>query len=467
MLKSIVFIIVVSLFCTTTLAQNYFYQKSFGTVNTELSRSIKLGADSAIYMVGYTNNTINTDFNIAISKLNYAGNVLWTKQLGDANYNAALYINTTNDGNFIICGENEPSANNKDAFVLKIDTAGNVIWQNDIALPNNQSLKYCEQTSSGAIIACGATNDSAGYNDSWVVKLTSNGTLIWAKSYGTTANEYGQQIKETPNGNYVLMGDVRNVNTNNSYDFELFKLDTAGTIIWDKTYGDDLQNGSQGVLITSANNYLTYGESEVTLNSPFNFWIDLVNPQGDTLWHKLIGGAYADAVFSATEVSDGFVFTGYSSSYNNGAATDIVVFKTDTLGNMLWHNTYGTAGIDIGYEIIKGLNNDFFVTGKYNAQADDNYLLHVNNNGTLLTASNSITKNNGAKPFPNPSTGVFYFNDDVLSVSVYNTLGQLVHTQNNIRSTAVNLSKLNNGIYTIKIMNTNNVVINYLISLDK
>ncbi len=421
------------LFCSHTFAQNYFYEKHFGSENQDYSRSIKFDSDSNIYIVGFTNNNLNLDFNISISKLNYSGTLLWTKQLGDPMYyNAALFINKTNDGNFIICGETEPELNNKDGFISKIDTSGNIIWNKQFMLLQNQYLKYCEQTSTGDIIACGAANDSSGYYDDWAVKLNSSGDLIWMKNYGTSANEYADQIRETPDGNYILTADVRNINTNNSYDIELFKLDSAGNIIWDKIFGDDLQNGCQGILVTGNNNYLSYGESEVSINSPFDFWIDLINPIGDTIWHKLIGGQYTDAAFSAVETNDGFMFTGYSSSYNNDAPLDLIIFKTDKSGNLIWHHTYGSAGIDIGYEIIKGLNNDFFVTGKYGDNSDDYYLLHINNDGWASVSETNQT--NKLSVFPNPSKGSFYFNMDVETVIVYNSIGQILYTLNNINA---------------------------------
>lgn len=458
--------IAIFLFCTKSFAQNYFYEKHFGSENQDNARSIKLDSDSNIYIVGFTNDNINLDFNIAISKLNYAGTLLWTKQLGDPTYyNAALFINNTNDGNFIICGETEPNINNKDGFISKIDTAGNIIWYKQFILAQNQYLKFCEQTSNGDIIACGAANDSSGFYDNWVVKLNIFGDLIWMKNYGTIANEYADQIRETPEGNYILTADVRNINTNNSYDIELFKLDTAGNIIWDKIFGDDLQNGCQGILITSDNNYLSYGESEVTVNSPFDFWIDLVNPAGDTLWHKLIGGQYADAAFSAVEVNDGFIFTGYSSSYNNNAPLDLIIFKTDKNGNLIWTRTYGSSGVDIGYEIINGLNNDLFVTGKYGDNSNDYYLLHLNNDGWANITEKDMT--NTSLVFPNPSAGIFYFKSDIESASVYNNTGQIVYSLNNISANSINLSHLNNGLYNLKIAYRNQSVANYLISLMK
>ncbi len=448
-MKYVHFSFILLLFTIRTVGQTNYYETSFGTTNIETFRSLKLGTDSTIYLAGFSNATASTNNNIVLAKLNYAGQVLWTKQITDTLYTAALYINTTNDNNFIICGETEYGPNNKDGFIIKLDTAGTIIWRKQFVLPNNQTLKYCMQTTTGHIITCGATNDSFGGYDNWLVKLSPNGTLIYSKTYGTATNEYADQVKETPEGNYLLTADVLTTATN-SYDIELFKLDTAGNVIWDKIYGDELQNGCQGVLVTSTNNYLSYGESNVAKNLYFDFWIDLINPQGDTIWHKQFGGAYSDAVFGAVEVSDGFVFTGYSSSYNNGAPADVVVFKTDTLGNLLWQHTYGTIGVDIGYEIIKGIHNDFFVTGKYNVNNDDFYLLHIDANG--LTISNTMFKTPAINAFPNPSTGEVFFTNTVKSIKVINALGEVVYYNNLLQCNSVNLSHLINGLYSVQLI---------------
>ena len=132
---------------------------------------------------------------------------------------------------------------------------------------------------------------------------------------------------------------------------------------------------------------------------------------------------------------------------------------------MIWQHTYGSAGVDIGYEIIRGLNNDFFITGKYGGQADNYYLLHLNDDGWASINEKTLSLENTV--FPNPTKGMVYFNREVTAVQVYNTLGQTVFSENNFETNSIDLSFLNDGLYNCKIAYLNQSVANYLISISK
>jgi hypothetical protein len=451
----------------TTYAQGSFYQKHIGSINAESSRSIVLGADSCLYCVGFTNDNTSSITNKMVCKFSYNGTLQWIKQLADTNYSAALYVNTTADGNLIICGETEPNQNNKNGFVLKMDTAGTIIWNTTINLLNNQYLKYCEETAQGAIIACGATNDTLGLYNMWVVKLHANGTLNWTKNYGSDGNETANQIKTTANGNYILSADVKNTISNNTYDLALVLLDTAGNIMWENNYGNSLENGNQGLVVLSNGNYLMYGETEIAPASKFDFWVDLIDAQGNTLWHKTIGSIGTDAAFSCVAVSNGYVFTGYSNSYNNLQPLDLIVLKTDLQGNTLWQNTYGSSGIDIGYQIINGYYNDFFITGNYGANNNDVYLLHLDNNG--YTAQKSTLNKAYKNIYPNPTTCNITVDYNYTKAEIYNNVGTLITTLNYNNTHTINLGNVTNlmvGTYVVKIYDEYGIVSNYLVYLN-
>ncbi len=77
---------------------------------------------------------------------------------------------------------------------------------------------------------------------------------------------------------------------------------------------------------------------------------------------------------------------------------------------------------------------------------------------SALSASEFDFSNN-VKLYPNPSTGVFFVenNQQTISVSVIDTLGKVVYSQNNVEQ-SVDLSNLSKGIYFAKITNENNII---------
>ena len=65
---------------------------------------------------------------------------------------------------------------------------------------------------------------------------------------------------------------------------------------------------------------------------------------------------------------------------------DLVIFKVDSAGTFLWEQTYGSPNIDIGYEIIKSVdNNGFIITGKTFASGSEQYyVLKLNNTPAIV-----------------------------------------------------------------------------------
>lgn len=393
-----------------SFGQAVYFERSFGGTGNDYARSVRQLTDGSIYVAGYSSAGANGGFDFTLNKLNRYGDLLWTKYYGDSLDNNGLYMNTCSDGNFIFVGETQTAVNGLDILLYKIDTSGLVLWSKKYGTAINESGKYVEQTSDGGYVVCGFKNDTSGSNDTYVLKLDPSGNFQWDKMIGGADNDYSDMVHEVENGKFIVTADTRSRGAG-GYDVEVIKLSSTGTVIWDSTYGDSVNNGCQGILITSKKKYLSYGETEVYLFSPFDFYLELIDTDGTSLWRKTFGGTNSDALFSATEASDGgFVVTGYSNSYAPGPL-NVIVIKTDSLGNLLWQQNYGDAGVDIGYEIIPSIYNGYLITGKMYGSDDDFYLLHLNTTGTITSAKdvNGIDTLNLVSCFPNPFQDKLFF----------------------------------------------------------
>lgn len=402
----------------TVLSQNtnLYFEESFGTAGIDVSRSVKQLSSGSIFIVGNstTGNIGNND--ISLTKLDKFGNTQWTEYYGTQNPENGFYLNTTADGNLVFVGESQASFNDLDVLIYKVDTSGNIIWNKVYATPVNESPSYIEQTTDGGYVFTGFQNDTFGFNNALVVKLDAAGNYQWGKSIGGADNDIGDMIHQINNNKYILTGDSKSWSHGN-YDVEVYELDSAGNVNWQNNYGDTLTNGCKGILVTSDNNYISYGEGQIYPNSPFDFIIQKINAAGTLVWRHIYGGLFADAAFSGLETTDGgFVFTGYSNSYNGGAPIDLVVFKIDSSGTFLWKHTYGSAGIDIGYEIIKSTVCSGYVVAGYTTDSvnstNNYYVLQLTDSATI---SNSVSEYSLSDNFnfslsPNPASSFVSIN---------------------------------------------------------
>ncbi|MCE3280917.1 MAG: lipoprotein [Bacteroidetes bacterium] len=418
------------IFPLSLFSQTQYFEKKYGTPGDDYSRSVKQLSSGSIYVLGNSTAGIFGNGDVSITKLDNSGNEIWTNYYGTGGIDNGFFLNTTSDGNFVFIAESEAGPNNLDILISKIDTAGGVVWNKSFSTPVNETPRYIEQTSDLGFIICGTQNDLVGYNDILVIKLDANGDHVWDRTYGRNDNEYSDMIHQTGT-DYILTADTKSYGEG-GYDVILYKLDSLGNEIWSQTYGDSLQNGCQGLLMVSDGNYLSYGETEIYTNSPYDFFLEKIDPNGDSIWQYTYGGIGTDALFSVKEDSDGgFVCTGYSNSETGSGPLDLVIMKVDQNGIFQWQQTYGGAGIDIGYEIIKAEDNSgFIITGQTFNVTNEYYLLKVNPDGIIgvPTLTNDAVISEGS---PNPCNDIFsieyHLNYNAnAKIVVYNILGESI-----------------------------------------
>ena len=239
------------------------WQKMYGGSNTDIPYSIALNADGGYFVAGFT---LSNDGDVTgnhgemdywIIKIDAAGNLIWQKSLGGTDYESATSIQATTDGGCIVTGStysvngdvtgNHGSA---DYWVVKLDNKGNLQWQKALGGSTTESAACVQVTKDGGFIVSGSSNSldgdvtgihGQGY-DAWIVKLDANGKIIWQKSYGGSINETANYIQNTADGGYVFTGSSLSsdgdVNCNaGSYDVLVMKINSSGNLEWQKTLG--------------------------------------------------------------------------------------------------------------------------------------------------------------------------------------------------------------------------------------
>ena len=125
--------------------------------------------------------------NFWVLKLNSEGAVSWQKGYDNGQWEEFHALQTTSDGGFILAGFTGSSAltsgNDRDAWILKLDSNGNIQWQKTYGGNYDERVFSIRQTADAGYIAAGLTNSfgveepgSENYN-AWVLKLDENGDV--------------------------------------------------------------------------------------------------------------------------------------------------------------------------------------------------------------------------------------------------------------------------------------------------
>lgn len=260
----------------------------------------------------------------------------WTQTYGGAGTDEARVTQQTTDGGYIVGGIiNSFGAGDNDAYVSKLDASGNIIWQKTYGGAGNDGVASIQQTTDGGYIVGGwTTSFGAGAFDFWILKLDASGTVIWQKTYGGGSNDLGATaIQEIAGGGYIMVGPTQSFGAGNT-DVWVLKLDASGNVIWQNTYGAGQLDYAYSIQQTADLGYIVAGRTTSSGNGLSDVWVLKLDAAGNVTWQKTYGGASADRATSIQQTTDGgYIVSGYTASFGAGG-NDAWVLKLDASGNI-------------------------------------------------------------------------------------------------------------------------------------
>jgi subtilisin family serine protease len=360
-----------------TYAPRTFFNKTFGGFGMEEGYSILQTSDGGYLLLGsYTDANRNQDAWLIKTDVN--GSVVWNKTYGGVNRDEGRSVIQTPDGGYIFAGRTASYRNgDDDAWLVKTDASGNKLWEKNYGGNNYDSAITVINTSSGGYALIGSTNSYFGAVSPyppriWLIIVNGTGKIIWDRIYGGDKGDSGVSIVQTSDG-YVVLGNTYSFGAGNGErDMWLMKLDPNGYYIWNKTFGGIGEEGasmSQSLVQTQDGGFaFTGGTSSFGKQNEYAMWLVRTDAGGNHLWNKTYEGGWNSGGNSLVKTFDnGFALTGsLPSSVGSG---DVGLIRTDSNGTEVWRKIYqggpGTAG-DVGNAIIQTSDEGFALLGYTN-----------------------------------------------------------------------------------------------------
>lgn len=277
------------------------WARRFGDKESQQLFSISADAGGNVILVGEFQGVL--DFGLGaplssagtsdlfVAKLDASGAPVWARSFGDSQVLAARST-IDSAGNVVLAGEfggiidagNGPtlaSAGATDAFVLKVDPSGGLLWARKYGDAQGQGCKAVTVDATGNVFLAGDFEGfleipglnqplkSAGKRDVFVTKLDVSGTPKWAVRFGNEEEQRAGGIAVDVSGNIIVAGDFRGtiepgnskppLTTAGGPDVFVLKLDALGAALWARRYGDGDSQECVGVGTDAAGNIVFAG----------------------------------------------------------------------------------------------------------------------------------------------------------------------------------------------------------------
>jgi len=352
---------------------NIEWQNTIGGEDDDYLISIDTTDDNGYILGGYSLSNISGDKNedclggndFWIVKLDSTGNIEWQNTIGGSSDDILQCIKFTGDKGYLLGGysmsnisgdKNENSLGSYDYWVIKLDSTGNILWQNTIGGNSFDYLHSLVETADEGFIVCGTSssdlsgdkNEPSIPNDAgiptldyWIIKFDAFGNIEWQNTIGGSAADYGYDIIQIGSGEYIVAGSSASEDSGDktfsgfgNYDFWVLKLTSFGAIQWQQTYGGNLEDGLDRIKLIATDDGLAIAgdsESDISGNKTEpnlgydDYWILKTDSLGNIQWQKVLGGDLTDRLNTLTLIAtsnDGLLLGGKSNSNISGTKSE-------------------------------------------------------------------------------------------------------------------------------------------------
>jgi hypothetical protein len=253
---------------------NFVWARQFGGEFSDHGDGVAVDTHGNVLAVVSESLTPSGTFSILIVKLDgNTGNTIWSQGVSSLNSLRATGLSLDTSGNVYTVGSFQgvadfrtsilTSAGSDDAFVLKLDSAGNFVWARSMGGASSDVINGVAVDARGSVYTIGTFNGTAdfdpgpgtfsliavGSDDAFISKLDGAGDFVWARQLGGPGDDRGIGLTLDANGNVYSAGFFQqtvdfdpgpgtyNLTAAGIYDAFISELDSGGNFVRAQQFG--------------------------------------------------------------------------------------------------------------------------------------------------------------------------------------------------------------------------------------
>ncbi len=361
-----------------------------------------------------------------LSKYSSDWTLIWSTYIGGTGHEKAYSVKCNLKGEAVVCGWTSSAAGiafgnalqknllgTTDGFIACFDKAGKPVWITYIGGNKLDEARDIDLDSKGNIAVCGSTNSDdfpsegscqsnlAGESDGFILKMASDGKLIWSSYIGGSGIDSCKGISFNSDGYIAIAGltdsksfnctQIAQLDTNrNSTDGFVAQFTKDGNPVWYNYYGgtkldyiNDVSCDSKQNIFLTGHTQSSFGIStdsalQATLGFKFGAaFISKFDFNGTFKWGTYIAGSqkfdYGNSI--TCDSSDSFIMVGTSNSstaffpnnsnklYSQGLLEVFAVKFSEAYTN-IFATWFGGTDNDYGNCVTTDKNNNIYFGGK-------------------------------------------------------------------------------------------------------
>jgi len=331
------------------------WASQLGTPLQEIAKAV-VAHEGFVYVVGETGGSLAGSRGATdafIRKYDIFGNVLWTRQFGTSEYDAANSVAVAGDGTVYVAGLTwgvlgTSNAGANDAFVRKYTPDGVVVWTKQFGSANSDQATGVAINALGNVYVVGTTfgnlkGTSRGQADAFIRSYNESGDISWTKQFGTSLGDRANAVAVGLGGDAIVVGTTEGTlegsSMPNEYDTYCRRYSAGGLVVVTKQFrirnaenGLSVASDSDGSFFITGSSYLPGGVLDVFVRKYSN--------ANRHVWTRLFGTSYIDGARAVSVANTGAIYVGGNTygalAGQNAGGQDAFLRRLDANGNTVW-----------------------------------------------------------------------------------------------------------------------------------
>jgi hypothetical protein len=201
------------------------FRANIDTTKADDARAVAVDSKGYVYVVGSSAGDMGAELNgeatdAYLRKLDAAGNVVWSRLLGSPAEAGGFAVAVDGDDNVVVAGQTRSLLTDVaygggyDSFVTKFDAEGTEVWTRQAQPFADDAALSLAVDASGAVFVAGRTDGAVaaglshgGGSDAYLMKLDASGALAWSKQFGGAGNDAATALAVDNAGNVFVAAE--------------------------------------------------------------------------------------------------------------------------------------------------------------------------------------------------------------------------------------------------------------------
>jgi hypothetical protein len=269
------------LFETNSMGE-LLWERTIGGPQDEYGWSMAPTTDGGYVIGGQTESFGAGDKDGYLVRVNAQGEEIWNQTYGGPGEDRLFSVDQSADSGFVLTGTTRSfAAGERDLYLIKTDSFGEMTWMQVLGEEHDDVGHSVRQTADEGYIVVGYTRsfEAANY-DTWLIKLDAAGDVDWEQFFGGTGDDRAIYGEQTADGGFIMTGYTKSYDAI-GWDVFLVRADQSGEVLWYQTFGGQSEDTGYTVRQASDKGFILTGETYSFGAGGGDMYIIKVNQDGE------------------------------------------------------------------------------------------------------------------------------------------------------------------------------------------